>query len=237
MASSGRRCGCAIRRAAANFVERSKMNKSSLSPFNPIWLIATLALLFPRPGLFADSLWNDKAAPQAIVSDKRAVRVGDLLSILVQESSVATKNNNTKTSKATGLDASISSFLYSPGASHLLTKGGQLPAIKFDAKHDFNAGGQINNSENIIARIAVRVIDVLPNQNLVVEGSRQTAFAGETQDIILRGIVRPADITANNTVFSYNVADATIKFVSKGAVSNTQRKGWFTKLWEFVTPF
>jgi flagellar L-ring protein precursor FlgH len=83
----------------------------------------------------------------------------------------------------------------------------------------------------------VRVIDVLPNQNLVIEGKRQTSFGGETQDIILRGIVRPADITANNTVFSYNVADATIKFSGKGAVSETQRKGWFTRVWEKLTPF
>jgi flagellar L-ring protein precursor FlgH len=187
--------------------------------------------------LRADSLWNGKAAPQSMVSDKRAFRVGDILSILVQENSTANKNNNTKTSKSTGLDASISSFLYSPGASSLLTKGGTLPALKFDSKHDFNGGGQINNSENIIARVAVKVIDVLPNQNLVVEGTRQTAFAGETQDIVLRGIVRSTDISANNTVFSYNVADATIKFVSKGAVSTTQRKGWFTRLWETVTPF
>lgn len=200
-------------------------------------LIGVALPMFWPAALPADSLWNEKAAPQSMVSDKRAVRVGDILSIVVQESSVASKDNTTKTSKATALDASISSFLYSPGASGLLTKGGQLPAIKFDAKHDFNGGGQINNSENIVARIAVRVIDVLPNQNLVVEGTRQTAFGGETQDVILRGIVRPADIAANNTVFSYNVANATIKFVSKGAVSNTQRKGWFTKLWETVTPF
>jgi len=200
-------------------------------------LLAVFVLSIAAADLRADSLWNPKAVPQPMVSDKRAFRVGDLLSILVQENSTANKNNNTKTSKATALDASISSFLYSPGASTLLTKGGQLPALKFDAKHDFNGGGQINNSENIIARIAVRVIDVLPNQNLVVEGSRQTAFAGETQDVTLRGMVRPADIAANNTVFSYNVADASIKIVSKGAVSRAQRKGWFTRVWETITPF
>ena len=54
-------------------------------------------------------------------------------------------------------------------------------------------------------------------------------------DLALGGV--PADITANNTVFSYNVADATIKFSGKGAVSETQRKGWFTRVWEKVTPF
>ncbi|MGZ8921392.1 MAG: flagellar basal body L-ring protein FlgH [Limisphaerales bacterium] len=49
--------------------------------------------------------------------------------------------------------------------------------------------------------------------------------------------MRTEDIAANNTVFSYNVADATIKYISKGTVSDNQRKGWFTRVWEKVTPF
>src|SRR5206468_5964419 len=106
-------------------------------------------------------------------------------------------------------------FFYSPAASGLLSKKGELPALKLKNSQDFDGSGKINNSERIVARVAVRVVDVLPNQNLVVEGKRQTSFSGETQDVILRGIVRPADITSQNTVFSYNVADATIKFVSK----------------------
>jgi flagellar L-ring protein precursor FlgH len=184
----------------------------------------------------ADSLWNDHTA-RSIVGDKRAVAVGDILSIVVQENNSASKDNQTKTSKQTAVDASISSFLYSPAASGLLTKKGQLPALKFDAKNSFDGGGSINNSEKIIARISVQVMDVLPNKNLVVEGKRQTSFSGESQDVILRGVVRPEDIAANNTVFSYNVADASIKFVSKGTVSDSQRKGWFTKIWDKLTPF
>ena len=196
-----------------------------------------MALLFTLAStLSADSLWRDDSS-LSMTADKRANRVGDIITILVQESNTASKDNSTKTAKRSGLDASISSFLYSPAASGLLTKGGKLPALKFDAKQDFDGGGKINNSERVTARIAVRVIDVLPNGNLVVEGTRQIAFSGETQDAVLRGTIRSADVAANNTVFSYNIADATIKYVSKGTVSDNQRKGWFTKIWEKVTPF
>jgi flagellar L-ring protein precursor FlgH len=194
-----------------------------------------LLLATPQASL-ADSLWQEGNS-RNMSGDKRAAALGDILSIVVQETSTASKDNSTKTSKKTGLDAKVDAFFYSPGASSLLTKKGQLPSVKFSSSHDFDGGGTINNSEKIVARIAVRVIDVMPNQNLVIEGKRQTSFGGETQDIILRGVVRPADITANNTVFSYNVADATIKFSGKGAVSETQRKGWFTRVWEKVTPF
>jgi flagellar L-ring protein precursor FlgH len=184
----------------------------------------------------AESLWKPVSA-RSMFSDKRATAVGDILTVIVQENNSTAKDSNTKTAKKSGIDASIASFLYSPAASGLLTKKGQLPALKISGESDFSGGGSINNSERIVARIAVRVVDVLPNRHLIVEGTRQTSFSGESQDIVLRGIVRPEDVAANNTLFSYNIADASIRFVSKGTVTNSQRKGWFTRVWDKVSPF
>ena len=195
----------------------------------------SLSLLVSPTVLWADSLWSDSTRP--MFADKRGTSVGDILTIIVQENNSTSKDNNTKTSKTSGVDASISSFLYSPAASGLLTKGGTMPALKFDSKNAFDGGGAIKNSENIIARIAVRVIDVLPNRNLVIEGSRDTAFSGEAQTIVLRGVVRPEDIAANNTIYSYNVADSTIRFVSKGTLTDSQKKGWVNKIWDKISPF
>ena len=169
--------------------------------------------------------------------DKRACHVGDIVTILVQENSTATKDNSTKTSKQSSIDSALSAFLYSPAASGLLTKGGTLPALKLSGKSDFSGGGTINNSQQIAASVAVRVVDVLPNNNLIVEGTRESAFSGEQQTIILRGTIRQDDIMSNNTIYSYNVADATIKFVSKGAITDSQRKGWFHRLWDKFSPF
>jgi flagellar L-ring protein FlgH len=184
----------------------------------------------------AQSLWKEGAS-RSMVADKRAGDVGDILTILVQENNSASKDQNTRTSKESGINAAIEAFLFSPDASKLLTHNGKMPSIKLNAKQNFDGGGKISNAEKITARIAVRVIDVLPNGNLVIEGTRKTAFSGETQDAVLRGVVRKEDIAANNTIFSYNVADATIQYISKGTVSDNQRKGWFTKVWEKVTPF
>lgn len=197
---------------------------------------ALVAAVLLSVGAQAQSLWKDGAS-RSMMADKRAAQVGDILTIVVQENNSASKDQNTRTAKETGINAAIETFLYSPEASGLLTHNGKMPAIKLNAKQNFEGGGRISNQERITARIAVRVVDVLPNGNLVIEGTRQTAFSGETQDAILRGVVRTEDIAANNTVFSYNVADATIKYVSKGTVSDNQRKGWFTRVWEKVTPF
>jgi flagellar L-ring protein FlgH len=193
-------------------------------------------LFWPAPSLNADSLYNGETV-RSLVGDKRATSRGDILHIIVQESNSTTKDNNTQTSKKNSIDAKIATFLYGPGAGNFLAKNGQMPAVKMDSAVDFNGGGKINNSEKIVARVAVQVIDTLPNGNLLIEGKRQTSFAGESQDITLRGSVRTADIAANNTVYSYNVADVTIKFASKGSVTDSQRKGWFIKIWEKVTPF
>jgi flagellar L-ring protein FlgH len=184
----------------------------------------------------AQSLWHDNTS-LAMYADKRAARVGDLITIVVQENTTATKDNKTSTSKKASMDAAITAFLYSPAASGLLTKGGTLPALKYNSGNTFDGGGTINNSEQIVAQVTVRVIDVLPNGNMLIEGTRETAFSGEKQNVVLHGIVRPDDVTANNTVFSYNVADAKIQIVSKGTIADSQRKGWFTKIWDKLSPF
>lgn len=198
--------------------------------FGVITLLASLHIAS------AQSLWKAESS-QNLVADRKARAVGDLVTILVQENNTASKDNTTSTAKSTGIDASIASFLYSPGGSGMLTHNGQMPAIKMNSAQNFDGGGKISNSEKITARISVRIVDVLPNNNLVIEGKRTTSFSGETQEAVLRGVIRPDDIAPNNTIYSYNVGDATIKYVSSGTISDNQRKGWFTRVWEKLTPF
>jgi flagellar L-ring protein precursor FlgH len=197
--------------------------------------IITLAVLLPTL-THADSLWKDDSS-RPMFADKRGMNIGDILTIEVQESSTANKDNGTTTERQSSLTAAITSFLYSSASSGLLTKGGQLPAIDYTSDHKHSGTGTIKDSESIVAEVAVRIIDVLPNGNLVIEGKRDTAFSGEHQTIILRGVVRSEDVASNNTVLSYNVADATIQIIGKGTVSDSQNKGWFNRIWDKVNPF
>jgi flagellar L-ring protein precursor FlgH len=217
-------------------MEKYKLRISFLSRCDASHLAVGLFLL-QLTTLGADSLWKEDAAPTSMFADKKAQRVGDIVTVVIQENNGTSRNNNTTTSRTSAVDASISSFLYPPGVSGLLTKGGQLPAMSLSGKNSFNGGGQIANQETIIAQIAVKVIDVLPNGNLVVEGRRQTAFSGEKQEAVLRGTLRADDVTSTNTVFSYNIADASIQYISHGAITDSQNKGWFTKVWDKVSPF
>ena len=211
------------------------MKKPFVSVFNP--LLVCLAFAAAPGPLAADSLWDLGAPSRNMCSDKKATSVGDILTVLIQENNGATRQNNTTTSKKASVNAAVSSVLYSPASSGLLTKKGTLPALNYASDTEFAGGGSINNAETITAQVAVRVVDVLPNGNMVVEGQLRTAFSGEKQDAIVRGVVRPDDIQANNTIYSYNVADATIQFISKGTITDAQRKGWFTKIWDKISPF
>ncbi len=170
-------------------------------------------------------------------ADKRALAVGDILTVLVQESTVTAKDNKTATTRESGMDAGLSAFFYSPTASPLLTRRGQLPALRWNSKNQFSGGGSVANSERITARAAVQVIEVLPNRNLIIEGRRETVVGNEIQTMVLRGIVRPEDVLPNNTVYSYNIADAKIEIIGKGTLIDSQRKGWFSRLWDKITPF
>ncbi|MFM1944986.1 MAG: hypothetical protein RI897_3968 [Verrucomicrobiota bacterium] len=201
---------------------------------NAAWLLAAGMLL--ASGLQAQTLWRDDVS-RSMFADKRAQSVGDLITVIVQESTQSSKRNTTSTSKKTSIDTAVDTFFYSPGASGLMTKGGQMPAVKLAGSTAFDGGGAVNNDEKITARFAVRVVDTLPNGALMIEGKRQTKISGETTDAVLRGVVRREDVSASNTIFSYEIADASIHYVSKGAVADAQRKSWLLRIWDKVMPF
>jgi flagellar L-ring protein precursor FlgH len=95
----------------------------------------------------------------------------------------------------------------------------------------------VSNSQTITARAAVLVTDVLPNGNLVIEGARRMTFSGETQHIVLHGVVRAADVSPENTVLSSNIANARVEFITDGDLTDSRKKGWLTKLYDKLSPF
>ena len=197
-------------------------------------LLLFVSLLFCTGGLPADSLWTETSISP--LADRRALAVGDLLSVIVQENNSATKNQTKKTQKESSIDASVSQFLFKPENMKFMTKGGMFPGMNASSKTDFNGGGQVQNSDSINSRFTVRVVDALPNGNLLIEGRRSTSFSGEGQTIVLRGTVRRVDVTADNTILSHQLADLALRFDGSGSVNDSQKRGWFGKVWDKVNP-
>jgi flagellar L-ring protein precursor FlgH len=200
----------------------------------------------------AGSLWKDGITDErGMFADKRAKRIGDIVTIVVQETVSMSDSLRLKTDKsAKGVAGTasnlINQFIQIPGEllrgkyANQLPKDFKVPNVDNVAaagNNDYTGGGEIKNSQTIATRCAVQVIDTLPNGNLVVEGIREISFSKERQFASLRGIIRTYDVQADNTVLSSNVADARIEIVSEGTLTDAQKKGWLLKLNDKLNPF
>jgi flagellar L-ring protein FlgH len=201
--------------------------------------ILAVAITALASGARADSLWpaGASAPARSMFADRKASTKGDILTIVVSESAVAQSSQSKKSERESSLDDAVQQFLFTAATSALGTHKGELPATKLGGKATYSGGGQVNNSQSISARAAVLVSDVLPNGNLVIEGVRIVTFSGETQYVVLHGIVRADDIARDNTVFSTNIADARVEFYAEGQLTDAQKRGWLTKLYEKLRPF
>lgn len=180
------------------------------------------------------SLWVDGGAD--LISDIKARRPGDILTVAIYERASASKEASTSTGRSTNLSAGVSNFL---GLEDKIVSSGMTPSslVKSSLSSDFEGSGSTSRKEDLIATLTTRVIEVLPNGNLRIKGSKAVAVNNETQYITLSGIVRQTDVSSRNQVDSKYILDSRISYTGKGVISAKQRPGWLTQLLDYVTPF
>jgi len=164
---------------------------------------------------------------QSMFADKRARNVGDILTVLVVESSTASSKAKTETKKvndhgvlATGGSGALA---YSP----MYGVNGRL-----DNKYTGDAA--VSRQGVLKTTITVQIQEIQPNGNLVVQGSRAMEVNGENEMTTVTGIVRPQDISTYNTVYSYQLANARISYKGKGVVQTGQRPGIITRILNWI---
>ena len=163
--------------------------------------------------------------------DNRAREVGDILLVRVVESSSGRSNANTKTERESSVAGGIDSFF---GLGDFIDRYGTVQAR---INKEFEGTGRTSRDNNVSATISARVIDKTMDGNLVVRAYQEVRVNNETQFIILSGLVRPDDITADNAVLSNRVADFRIEYSGKGAVADEQQPGWFSRAVGLLWPF
>ena len=169
----------------------------------------------------ARSLWVD--SQWGMFADKKARDVGDILTIVIDESTTqsATKSRSNSKSGNVNLNAGTGIFHF-------------LAAASASGSDEFKADGSAKDTNSFSGQITVTVVEVLPNDNMIVEGTQSIWQNKDEHKITLRGIVRRADVTAANTVPSYKVADATLKFDGKGPLNAKQRQGILTQIFNIL---
>lgn len=186
-------------------------------------LVILMLLIAPAPYAKADSLWADNAPTANLFSDHRAHNVGDVITIIISESSSAKRAGNASNSKSASSNVE--------DGTGLLTF---INALSGSSSDKFSADGSLSNTNKVTGRITVKVVEVQPNGQLMIKGTQSIKQNTDEQTITITGVVRPEDVTAENTVLSSNVADAQLKIEGKGPIAGKQRQGILTQIFNFL---
>jgi flagellar L-ring protein precursor FlgH len=173
-----------------------------------------------------------------LFEDNRATRVGDIVQVHIVETSSASSEANTEADKESGISVGVEQFL---GKSDFLGLSeipvGQTPNVKGSLENEFEGEGTTERETEVTGTIAVRVVRVLPNGLMQVQGSREIRVNDENQIITVSGLLRSRDIGPNNSVTSNQLADARIEYFGEGVLADQQKPGWMSRLLTNVWPF
>ena len=196
------------------------------------------------PATFADSLFNNATANAGtMVSVKKAkFTIGDIITVNVQETIDASTNSNTNTKKESEVEstASVSSnpFLTTKKPNGPLgIKSGFLPNWSIESENEQKSRGNTKRTNKLTMTVSCTVTKVFENGNIAIMGTKTVTVNREDSQIMVSGVVRPRDVTTANTINSSQIANATIELKGKGPLWNNQRRGLFTKLLDWFSPF
>jgi flagellar L-ring protein FlgH len=188
----------------------------------------------PPPAPRTDGAIYQAGQEMALFADLKARRVGDVLTIVLNEATAASKNAETKTSKTSSVaDTGPTIF-----GKSIMTKGVPILDTTLSGSHAFDGAGSATQGNSFTGALTVTVINVETNGNLVVEGDKTLKLNQGDEHIHISGIVRPSDVSTANTVTSDKIADAHISYSGKGVIANANRMGWLTRFFNSVlSPF
>jgi len=184
------------------------------------------------------SLFIENAVLGDMFINPKARRIGDLVTIRIVENSSAANQASTSTDRSSSLSAGIEGFFNAekrfaadrPFFNPFSNVSGSINS-------EFEGTGATKRSGALTAFMTARIVDVLPNGNLFIEGNREVRVNNENQMMTLTGIIRPRDIAADNVIRSTYIADARIAYSGKGIIDERQRPGWLARVLDAVWPF
>ena len=190
----------------------------------------------PQPAS-ANSLW--RVGARAFFNDQRASRVGDILTVLIDIDDSANTKNQTASSRTSGTKADVPHLLGLESSLGKILPGGFSAANALETNSTTNnaGAGSVQRSEKISLTIAAVVSSVLPNGNMVIQGTQEVRTNAEVRQLTVAGIVRPEDISSANTIKHTQIAEARISYGGRGDISRVQKTPAGQSLIEKFSPF
>ena len=185
----------------------------------------------------ADSIWERRdPRAAALFQDNKARGVGDLLTVTISETTTTNEreqralDKNMKNNADANYQGNYTFGAKSAAAGNLKATGST------NTRRQFSGSSQLTSDRRFVDRMAVTVVDVLPNGNLVFEGSRTRVVAGEERLLRITGVVRPTDIGAANTIQSQFIANFKVSYVGRGQESEFVNQSWLGRAVNYILP-
>lgn len=183
-------------------------------------------------GRGSGSVWTDQAGYGDAFRDVKARRSGDIVTVQVQESTSAVSEATTASARDSSVDSEF------PSLFGLEKRVSELPTfLSGTGSSTFNGDASTSRKSVLSTTLTARVLQVFPNRNLLIEGNREVMINGERQVVVMRGVIRPNDISPSNMVASSRIAEMELQVTGRGLVSDAQRPGLLYKILTGVWPF
>jgi len=219
----------------------SSCAKSHLA-VNPEAAVIPSQIYEPPPPKRADgAIWPGDTANNLLFVDAKAHDVGDIVTVVIEETATSSQKATTDVGKDSTLDMNWTALFgldRNLGVNNFLGSADPFdPRVTASLARSTRGSGTTTREGSLTAQISVVVIQVFPNGNFAIEGRRSITVNHEEQIVVLRGIIREVDIDFDNTISSRFIANASISYVGKGVVADEQRVGWLTRALTYVWPF
>jgi len=190
---------------------------------------------------YPGSLWEERNSESILFMDHKASQVNDIVTVQIVESVTGAGTSNSKYEKETELGFQVDSLFGLPqslGMNNFLGLGSPFqPGVKGSTINDFEGKGTTARTGTLQGTITCRVVELFPNGNMEIRGSREVTVNREQQFIVLSGVIRQEDISAFNTIRSDHIADARIEYYGEGILADKESPGWLARLLDWVWPF
>jgi len=184
-----------------------------------------------------NSLW--RAGSRSFFHDQRASRIGDILTVNIEIDDKAELSNQSSRSRSATTDAGVTHFFGLEQTAGRLFGNGFDPAhmVGGSSSSDQSGQGAINRKEKIELVVAAVIVDRLPNGNLVIAGRQDVMINAEIRQLTISGVVRPEDISPENTINHTQIAEARISYGGRGQISAVQRPNIGQRITDAITPW
>lgn len=195
----------------------------------PAGFAPTLPQPVPPPPAASGSIFNVNAGYAALVEGNRAKMVGDPLTILLVEQTTTSKTVGTKTDRSGG--ASIT-----PPSEGLLSFASPA-ALNASSQSSFKGQGNTTQTNSLVGEVGVTIVEVRPNGTALVRGEKRMMLSQGNEWVQFSGIVRLADVDAQNRVRSTQVSDMRVEYTGNGSIQRAGREGWLSRVFNIISPF